>query len=131
MGDWDGDGHLEVAVVRRDGTLFVWHTAGTEASWSAWGCDPGHTGSCTGAIEDVEPPTPSTTSTTATSTTVATTLPPPTEGGDELASDVDADVDARTGSLPSTGRDIWLLVAIGLAVTALGALLSRARRARR
>jgi hypothetical protein len=124
IGDWNGDGRLEVAVPRRDGTLFVWHTTGTDASWSAWGCDPGHTGSCTGTIDDVEPPTPSTTSTT--STTVATTPPPTTEaGGDELASEVSTDA---SGSLPSTGRNIVLLVAVGLAVTLLGALLRRAGR---
>ena len=26
LGDWDGKGGAEIAVVRRDGTLFVWHT---------------------------------------------------------------------------------------------------------
>lgn len=126
IGDWNGDGRLEVAVPRRDGTLFVWHTAGTEVSWSAWGCDPGHTGSCTGAIDDVEPTTPSTTPTT---TAVPTTTPPSTAppadgaGGGELATGTDA-----SGSLPSTGRNIVVLLTIGLAVTLLGALLRRAGR---
>ena len=28
LGDWDGDGKAEVAVVRRDGFLLMWHTQG-------------------------------------------------------------------------------------------------------
>ncbi|HYI62061.1 MAG TPA: DUF4214 domain-containing protein [Acidimicrobiales bacterium] len=51
VGDWDGDGALEVAQPRRDGVLLVWTTgAGTAAegavSWSQWGCDATHAGSC-------------------------------------------------------------------------------------
>ena len=36
LGDWDGDGHAEVAIVRRDGQLLVWHTAGAAASLTEW-----------------------------------------------------------------------------------------------
>ena len=69
VGDWDGDGTLEVAVPRRDGVLFVWHTAGTgAASWSAWGCDPTHSGACVTAAEEPPPP-PSSTTTSAAPTT--------------------------------------------------------------
>lgn len=51
VGDWDGDGSLEVAQPRRDGVLFVWTTgAGTATEdavrWSQWGCDSHHSGAC-------------------------------------------------------------------------------------
>lgn len=51
VGDWDGDGSLEVAQPRRDGVLFVWTTAAGTATdgaapWSQWGCDAAHTGAC-------------------------------------------------------------------------------------
>ncbi len=36
LGDWDGDGTAEVAVVRRDGNLFVWHTTGAAAALTEW-----------------------------------------------------------------------------------------------
>ena len=99
VGDWDGDGTLEVAVPRRDGVLFVWHTAGTlPASWSAWGCDPAHTGACTATTEQPPPPpSPDTTSTTVAATGVSE--PGPAE---EAAAET-------TGTLPATGRDIGAL----------------------
>ncbi len=119
VGDWDGDGTLEVAVPRRDGVLFVWHTAGTGApSWSAWGCDAAHTGACVPPAEEPPPPPPPPPSTTAPAPT--TTEPAPAE---EVAA-------ATTGALPATGRSIGPLVLVGLACVLLGALLSRARRRR-
>ncbi len=58
VGDWDGDGSLEVAQPRRDGVLLVWTTgAGTATddavAWSQWGCDSHHAGSCVDAAPDV------------------------------------------------------------------------------
>jgi hypothetical protein len=47
VGDWDGDGTLEVAQPRRDGLLFVWSTDGTGApAWGDYGCDEYHAGRC-------------------------------------------------------------------------------------
>ena len=49
VGDWDGDGRVEVAQQRRDGQLLVWHTPGTSApAWGQFACDPHRTGACTG-----------------------------------------------------------------------------------
>jgi hypothetical protein len=48
LGDWDGDGRLEVAVVRRDGILMVWHTptpAHRVHQWPRFGHDLANTGS--------------------------------------------------------------------------------------
>jgi hypothetical protein len=36
IGDWDGDGRAEVAAVRRDGVLLVWHTAAPASPRAAW-----------------------------------------------------------------------------------------------
>jgi hypothetical protein len=36
LGDWDGNGTAEVAIVRRDGWLDVWHTAGTASAATGW-----------------------------------------------------------------------------------------------
>lgn len=54
VGDWDGDGSLEVAQPRRDGVLLVWTTGPGTAregavAWSQWGCDALHAGSCVDA----------------------------------------------------------------------------------
>jgi hypothetical protein len=47
VGDWDGDGTLEVAQQRRDGVLLVWSTEGVEEpAWGGYGCDEYHAGSC-------------------------------------------------------------------------------------
>jgi hypothetical protein len=48
LGDWDGDGKLELAVVRRDGVLIVWHTpspASRVNQWPRFGHDLANTGS--------------------------------------------------------------------------------------
>ena len=48
LGDWDGDGRLEVAVVRRDGVLLAWHTpspADRADQWPRFGHDLANTGS--------------------------------------------------------------------------------------
>jgi hypothetical protein len=48
FGDWDGDGRLEVAVVRRDGVLLAWHTPTPEHrvnQWPRFGHDLANTGS--------------------------------------------------------------------------------------
>jgi hypothetical protein len=48
FGDWDGDGRLEVAVVRRDGVLLAWHTptpAHRVNQWPRFGHDLANTGS--------------------------------------------------------------------------------------
>jgi hypothetical protein len=36
LGDWDGDGKAELATVRRDGWLLVWHTQGAASSLTEW-----------------------------------------------------------------------------------------------
>ena len=36
LGDWKGDGHVEIAVVRRDGQVIVWRTGGTAAALTEW-----------------------------------------------------------------------------------------------
>jgi hypothetical protein len=36
VGDWDGDGHDEIATVRRDGVLLVWHTAAAASPRAEW-----------------------------------------------------------------------------------------------
>jgi hypothetical protein len=36
LGDWDGDGRAELATVRRDGWLLVWHTDAPAASLTEW-----------------------------------------------------------------------------------------------
>jgi Subtilase family/FG-GAP repeat len=36
LGDWDGDGTAEMAVVRRDGQLLVWHTKAASSSLTEW-----------------------------------------------------------------------------------------------
>jgi hypothetical protein len=121
IGDWDGDGTLEVAVTRRDGVLFVWHTSGTEpASWSDWGCDTTHAGSCATTIDEEPPPEP-----TTTSTEPVTSSPEPAPDADQVAA-----TDTTTGSLPVTGRDLVLLLGVGVVLVTIGVLLDRARRSR-
>jgi hypothetical protein len=47
LGDWDGDGKAELAVVRRDGWLVVWHTTAPvtgPAEWPRAGGNPRNTG---------------------------------------------------------------------------------------
>ena len=47
MGDWDGDGKAEIAVVRRDGVLMVWHTptsANRLRQWPRFGQNLANTG---------------------------------------------------------------------------------------
>jgi len=49
VGDWDGDGRMEVAVVRRDGVLLVWRTATRDrGDWPRFGGDHRNTGARTG-----------------------------------------------------------------------------------
>jgi hypothetical protein len=49
IGNWVGDGRLEVAQVTRDGRLYVWRAKGrTPAIWSRAGCDATNAGSCAG-----------------------------------------------------------------------------------
>jgi hypothetical protein len=36
LGDWDGDGTAELAVVRRDGWLLVWHTRSAAGALTEW-----------------------------------------------------------------------------------------------
>lgn len=48
MGDWDGDGRAELAVVRRDGVLMVWHTPTRSTrlrQWPRFGQNLANTGS--------------------------------------------------------------------------------------
>ena len=137
VGDWDGDGSLEVAQPRRDGVLLVWRTgADGEVAWGQWNCDPQHTGSCTGAA-----PPPPTTSTTTTAppppTTPPPTTPPPTTSPTSTATPTTGSPSTSPGtetasaptsgssSLPMTGFALGGLVAVGLGLLAVGAVLSR------
>jgi hypothetical protein len=36
LGDWKGDGHVELAVVRRDGHVIVWRTGASAAALTEW-----------------------------------------------------------------------------------------------
>ncbi|MBK5287762.1 MAG: VCBS repeat-containing protein [Acidimicrobiia bacterium] len=48
LGDWDGDGTAELAVVRRDGVLLVWHTPTPSTrlrQWPRFGQNAANTGS--------------------------------------------------------------------------------------
>ncbi len=107
VGDWNGDGTLEVAQPRRDGVLLVWTTPGRgAASWSGWQCDAAHTGAC--AVATAGP---------VTTTTAATG--PGTAG---------------PGALPTTGgggaRAAWwgaLLLLLGLSLLGLRGLAERHR----
>jgi FG-GAP-like repeat len=47
LGDWNGDGKAEIATVRRDGVLMVWHTnapASSLTEWSRYGGNNRNTG---------------------------------------------------------------------------------------
>lgn len=127
VGDWDGDGTLEVAQQRRDGVLLVWHTTGTgEAAWSQWGCDAYHSGACVDTAAAVVEPPPTTT----------TTTPAPDSGipADEPAgaAAVSPQAGARSGrstgssdGLPVTGATIGLLALLALLLVTLGVVLRR------
>ncbi len=70
VGDWDGDGKLEVAQQRRDGYLLVWHTQGTATpAWGSYGCDSFNSGACVDTA-------PATVVPTTTTTTTAGSAPP-------------------------------------------------------
>ena len=48
MGDWDGNGTAELAAVRRDGVLMVWHTQTSSTrlrQWPRFGQNLANTGS--------------------------------------------------------------------------------------
>lgn len=53
VGDWDGDGRAEVAVVRRDGLLLVWRTDGDAcaAEWGRFGHDGSNAGDATNVTD--------------------------------------------------------------------------------
>ena len=46
LGDWDGKGGAEIAVVRRDGVLLVWHTeaSATSLEWPRFGANSRNSG---------------------------------------------------------------------------------------
>jgi hypothetical protein len=143
VGDWDGDGALDVAATRRDGVLLVWSMAPGTAragavSWSQWGCDDYHSGSCVdtaAAPIEPEPPASTTTTTTSavepTSTTSTPSVAPPSTDPASPAVAAAASPAASTaagGSLPVTGAAIGGLVAIALALIVGGRALLAARR---
>ena len=122
IGDWDGDGTLEVAMPRRDGVMLVWTTAGTgTASWRGWGCDQFHSGACVAQVEAPPAAPPESTTTTAAEPSPITTAAAPAD------SDVAA-AERQSGRLPLTGRSVMLLVLLGLACVAVGYALTRVRR---
>ena len=121
VGDWDGDGHLEVAQQRRDGYLLVWRTKGTgAAAWGSYGCDSYNSGGCANTSAAVVAPPTTTTTTAATGTTTA-----------PASSEAAAGTTTSTGggSLPLTGTDsVVLLLAAAALVTAGTALVGWRRR---
>lgn len=45
VGDWDGDGRMELAVARRDGVLLRWRTGARDrGDWPRFGGDHRNTG---------------------------------------------------------------------------------------
>ncbi len=146
VGDWDGDGTIDVATVRRDGTLLVWHTAGAAAGiqWSQWGCDLYHSGACVdtapAALPVVLPSTTTTTgpsATTSTTSTASTTpaaspaVPPPTSTSVAPSADVAAAATGASGPLPATGGEVGRLLLVGSALVGAGVVVLRGRRPRR
>ncbi len=125
VGDWDGDGKLEVAQQRRDGYLLVWHTRGTATpAWGSYGCDSFNSGACV----DTAPATVVPTTTSTTSTTVgpsSTTTPPAT-----VASAAGpTSTSTGGGTLPLTGVDsVVLLLAAGGLIAAGSWLVAWRRR---
>lgn len=148
VGDWDGDGALDVVAPRRDGVLLAWSAAPGSArdgavAWSQWGCDSYHSGSCVDtAAAPVEPPVTTTTTTapTESTTTTAAASPTTTEVGSLITTppsgptDPDATETAAPGSsptrgtLPVTGVAIGGLVVVGLLLVLGGRLLLARRR---
>jgi hypothetical protein len=130
IGDWDGDGTLEVAQQRRDGVLFVWNTSGTgEAQWSQWGCDSHHTGACADtAAAPVQPP-PAPSSTTTTTTTGAPVVPPSDPTGaaasPQAVARTDGSREPSRDGLPVTGVSVAVLVLLALALAVAGVVLRR------
>ncbi|HVN50650.1 MAG TPA: hypothetical protein VMT43_04415, partial [Acidimicrobiales bacterium] len=109
VGDWDGDGRLEVAQQRRDGELLVWHTPGTASpAWGSYGCDDYNSGACVDTSAAALPPPTTTSPTTASPSTQAAAPGSTTSTG---------------GTLPRTGNDtgtlLWLAAALVTAGTAL------------
>jgi hypothetical protein len=155
VGDWDGDGTVDVATTRRDGVVLVWGAAGsatTGVAWAQYGCDLYHSGACVDtavaavgpttttttqpATTTTEPPSTSTTSSpTSTTSTTSTTTPATTTStatGDVGASDVAAPGSGgTTGSLPLTGADVLRALALAVVLLAGGAAAVATARARR
>ena len=97
VGDWDGDGKLEVAQQRRDGYLLVWHTQGTAApAWGSYGCDSFNSGACVDTAPAAVVPT--TTSTTSTTVAPSSTTTPARDR--RLGRGPDLDVDQRWAPCP-------------------------------
>jgi hypothetical protein len=143
VGDWDGDGALDIAAPRRDGVLLVWSAAPGSASdgavaWSQWGCDAYHSGACVDtAAAPIEPEPPGSTTTTSTtapaaeSTTTTAAVGPTTDPADPPVEAAAASGStSSTGSLPVTGATIGGLVALGLVLVLVGRLVLAAARRR-
>ena len=149
VGDWDGDGALDIATARRDGVLLVWSAAPGSATpgavaWSQWGCDAHRSGACVDtAAAPVEPP-PTTTTTTAPPPTTDPPSPTSTptdgptstvsaagtgaDGSDDVAVASAGTTPSSAGSLPVTGIAVGGLVLVALGLIVGGRLALAARR---
>ena len=143
VGDWDGDGALDVVAPRRDGVLLAWSATPGSArdgavAWSQWGCDSYHSGSCVDtAAAPVEPPVTTTTTTPVETTTTTAPIETPSSAPATTV-DPDGEVDVAAaaagtspsgGTLPVTGAAIGALVVVALALILGGRLLLIRRRA--
>lgn len=139
VGDWDGNGTLEVATVRRDGVLLVWGVPGAATAgaggagvqWAQWGCDSYHSGTCVdtaSAALPVQATTTTTSTTSTTSSTTTTTISAAPPSGNQAAAT--APPSTGHGTLPLTGAELLLLALAALALITAGTALTRARRRR-
>lgn len=148
VGDWDGDGTVEVAQVRREGVLTVWRTPSrTPAQWASWNCDDANTGACVEPAAVNPPEGPTTTSPTSVApVTTAAPVGPPTSaapavdrrgdvavdlaGGRPAGADTLAADSGRRGLLPVTGSRLGDGLVLAVALLGVGLIVETARRRR-
>ncbi len=141
IGDWDGDGKMEVAQLRRDGQVMVWHTDSTTTpQWSSWNCDPANTGSLTAHCAQAKATQPSSATTTTMGSTSTSAVRPGSTAGPSSTMRSAAQPAANgappagtsgDGSLPFTGARIALIALIGGGLVGAGVVIELARRKRK
>ncbi len=140
VGDWNGDGTLEVAQQTRQGTLFVWRSGGTaKPAWGSYGCDSYNSGACVNTAAASLPTTTTTTSVAPTTTAPSSTAPPTTTGSGSsttaapaaaAAADTGAGGSSDSGLLPLTGATLGGVIVAALVLLGAGWVLLAARRRR-